>query len=142
MKERLVELLLSKSCMTNECPDVDCNKCECIAVHIGDADKIADYPGIHHIVKLLKNIANQQWKCKCNNMPGNIALGHIHILAAFGCKQMEMMAGCMFGWHSRSLQYKRFSAIITKNGKFCNSSHGFFSDTIDILTKSCILNHN
>ena len=43
MRNRLIELLLSKSCMTNRCPDVDCEKCECIAVHVGDADKIADY---------------------------------------------------------------------------------------------------
>ena len=43
MRERLIELLLSKSCMTNECPDVNCEECECIAVHTGDADKIADY---------------------------------------------------------------------------------------------------
>ena len=42
-RDRLIELLLSKSCMTNECPDVDCEKCELIAVHTGDADKIADY---------------------------------------------------------------------------------------------------
>ena len=43
MKDRLIELLLHKSCMTNKCPDVACEKCEYIAVHIGDADKIADY---------------------------------------------------------------------------------------------------
>lgn len=43
MRERLIELLLRKSCMTNKCPDIPCDECECIAVHTGDADKIADY---------------------------------------------------------------------------------------------------
>ena len=44
MRDRLIELLMSKSCWTNECTDeADCAECDCIAVATGDADKIADY---------------------------------------------------------------------------------------------------
>lgn len=43
MRDRLIELLLNKSCRNNECPEVQCDECDCIPVAIGDADKIADY---------------------------------------------------------------------------------------------------
>ena len=40
------------------------------------------HPGVHHVVKLLKNVACQQRKGEEYDMPGDITLGHIHILAA------------------------------------------------------------
>lgn len=43
MRDRLIELLLSKSCWNNECPEVNCEDCDCIPVAIGDGDRIADY---------------------------------------------------------------------------------------------------
>ena len=43
MRERLVELLKSKSCWNNDCPECGCEKCDCIAVMNGDAEHIADY---------------------------------------------------------------------------------------------------
>ena len=42
-RERLVELLMSKSCHYNKCPDVPCNKCEYVAIFEEDAELIADY---------------------------------------------------------------------------------------------------
>ena len=45
------------------------------------ADIFAHHPGVHHVVKLLKNVAEQQRKGECNDMPGDIAGGHIHIFA-------------------------------------------------------------
>ena len=33
-RERLVELLMSKSCHYNKCPDVPCNRCEYIAAFL------------------------------------------------------------------------------------------------------------
>lgn len=59
MRDRLIELLLSKSCMTNECPDADCEECECIAVHTGDADKIADYLLDNGVIVPNKDIKRQ-----------------------------------------------------------------------------------
>ena len=43
MRDRLIGLLLSKSCLNNECPESQCDECDCIPVAIGDADKIADH---------------------------------------------------------------------------------------------------
>lgn len=43
MRDRLIELLMSKSCKHNKCPDdVQCDDCEHLAVFDGDAEKIAD----------------------------------------------------------------------------------------------------
>jgi hypothetical protein len=43
MRERLIELLKSKSCWNNDCPEGGCEKCDYIAVINGDAEHIADY---------------------------------------------------------------------------------------------------
>jgi hypothetical protein len=43
MREKLIELLKSKSCWNNDCPEGGCEKCDCIAVMNGDAEHIADY---------------------------------------------------------------------------------------------------
>ena len=48
------------------------------------ADEVTHHPGIHHIVHLLEHVAGQQRQCKGDDMPGNAALGHIHVPAAFG----------------------------------------------------------
>lgn len=42
MRERLVELLKSKSCWNNDCPEGGCEKCDYIAVMNDDAEHIAD----------------------------------------------------------------------------------------------------
>lgn len=44
---------------------------------------VAHHPGVNGIVKLLEDIAQQQRKSEGNNMEGDIALGHIHILPGF-----------------------------------------------------------
>lgn len=42
MRDRLIELLMSKSCRNNKCPDVQCCDCECLAVFDDDAARITD----------------------------------------------------------------------------------------------------
>ena len=48
------------------------------------ADVVANDPGIHCVIKLLENIADEQGQRKIDNMPGNTALGHVHVLSLFG----------------------------------------------------------
>lgn len=43
MRERLIELLLNKSCWKRECPEVQCDECGCIPLASGDSEKVADY---------------------------------------------------------------------------------------------------
>lgn len=45
------------------------------------ADIVAHHPGIHHVVHLLEHIARQQGQGKGDEVAGDVALGHIHILA-------------------------------------------------------------
>ena len=42
------------------------------------ADKIAHHDGVHRVVQLLKNEAEQHGRGKGNKLPGDVALGHIH----------------------------------------------------------------
>lgn len=43
MRDRLIELLKSKSCRENLCMGENCADCEYIAIFEGDGEKIADY---------------------------------------------------------------------------------------------------
>ena len=52
------------------------------------ADVVANDPGVHCVIKLLENVADEQGECKIDNMPGNTALGHVHILAFFGHQEL------------------------------------------------------
>ena len=45
---------------------------------------IAHYVGVHQIVHLLEQIAQHQGEGKGQQVTGDIALGHVHILAAKG----------------------------------------------------------
>lgn len=42
MRDRLIELLKSKSCRNNKCPDVKCCDCEHLAIFDDDAERIVD----------------------------------------------------------------------------------------------------
>ena len=42
-RERLVEWLMSKSCKERECPDVQCDECDGLAIFRSDAERIADH---------------------------------------------------------------------------------------------------
>lgn len=43
MRERLAELLKSKSCWNNDCPEGGCEKCDYIGINDETAEQIADY---------------------------------------------------------------------------------------------------
>jgi hypothetical protein len=43
------------------------------------ADIVADDPGVHRIIQLLEQIADEKGKGKGDDMPGDITFGHIHI---------------------------------------------------------------
>ena len=47
-----------------------------LVVHI-----VANHPGVHRVVQLLEDVADQQGNGKGNDMPGDVSLGHIHIPA-------------------------------------------------------------
>lgn len=43
MRERLAQLLRSKSCWNNDCPEGGCEKCDYIGINDETAEQIADY---------------------------------------------------------------------------------------------------
>lgn len=59
MRERLVELLKSKSCWNNDCPEGGCEKCDYIAVMNDDAEHIADYLIANGVIVPPMNIGQQ-----------------------------------------------------------------------------------
>ena len=42
---------------------------------------VAHHPGVHHIIELLEHVARQQGQGKEDQMPGDAAAGHIHVVA-------------------------------------------------------------
>lgn len=62
-RERLIELMLSKSCRNVECPDVQCSKCENIAIFEGDTEKIADHLLANGVIVPPCKAGDTIWRC-------------------------------------------------------------------------------
>ncbi len=55
------------------------------AAHGGEGlvgHEVAHHPGVHHIVELLEHVARQQGQGKQDQVPGDAARGHIHVVAS------------------------------------------------------------
>lgn len=54
MRERLAQLLRSKSCWNNDCPEGGCEKCDYIGINDETAEQIADYLIANGVIVLSK----------------------------------------------------------------------------------------